>query len=91
MRSPSARKVWIEIEIRRGLQGAERGHLPQGRCGLKCGAVERRQADVLSPSARKVWIEIYRELFPTGSLQRHLPQGRCGLKSPERTMKHRGK
>ena len=58
--SPSARKVWIEMDKKNPLKERAIGHLPQGRCGLKC---RHYAASVLldtSPSARKVWIEIAR-------------------------------
>ena len=35
MRSPSARKVWIEICKWKASNGVNNRHLPQGRCGLK--------------------------------------------------------
>ena len=34
------------------------GHLPQGRCGLKCDSIVLSHPGIMSPSARKVWIEI---------------------------------
>ena len=83
-KSPSARKVWIEIFIAQlNIQFAKR-HLLQRRCGLKFGIALHTDILLPSPSARKVWIEI--RLMCNVQLQAccHLLQGRCGLKSPLR-------
>ena len=57
-KSPSARKVWIEIFIAQlNIQFAKR-HLLQRRCGLKFGIALHTDILLPSPSARKVWIEI---------------------------------
>ena len=58
VQSPSARKVWIEIIGVIDGFGWEKGHLPQGRCGLKFPSRKGRAGRLWSPSARKVWIEI---------------------------------
>ena len=59
VKSPSARKVWIEIFRRGEKKKWLESHLPRGRCGLKC--IVKDEIYCLwhgSPSARKVWIEI---------------------------------
>ena len=56
------------------------GHLPQGRCGLKCDSIVLSHPGIMSPSARKVWIEMHCNCKEKRCVTRHLPQGRCGLK-----------
>ena len=56
-KSPSARKVWIEI-ILQPLLSRVNIHLPRGRCGLKYWLLLFTKIRIMSPSARKVWIEI---------------------------------
>ena len=77
--SPSARKVWIEMQLlpRPSLPG--RSRLPQGRCGLKCDfAVAIIRWNCRLPQGRcglKYFYEKERNHYEC-----RLPQGRCGLK-----------
>ena len=60
--SPSARKVWIEIQFDSEIDVEVLGHLPRGRCGLKFTGFIKAIYNKKSPSARKVWIEMGRHL-----------------------------
>ena len=86
-RSPSARKVWIEINVI--IQNTQRGMSPSARkVWIEMATLSGTSLINGSPSARKVWIEI-----PLNKLQGmldncHLPRGRCGLKSDVRAAFH---
>ena len=79
--SPSARRVWIEMEVCKEYGKDEVGHLPRGRRGLKSRCFLVCKSPKLSPSARKVWIEIQTKNAKTFMTSCHLPRGSCGLKS----------
>ena len=57
------------------------GHLPSGRCGLKCRRGQCPCGVWVSPPFGEVWIEIRRRWTRISMTARHLPSGRCGLKS----------
>ena len=57
-RSPSTRRVWIEINEELSELRTELGHPPHGGCGLKFANVLLSATDDVSPSTRRVWIEI---------------------------------
>ena len=80
-RSPSTRKVWIEMFECLSMHLIKCRHLPHGRCGLKSPPLLCYVRVVWSPSTRKVWIEIniMFRIYDKAA-ERHLPHGRCGLK-----------
>ena len=51
-------EVWIEIPHERFMYDAMRCHFPQGKCGLKCKAMEGVLGKELSLPSGEVWIEI---------------------------------
>ncbi len=58
LKSPSMRRVWIEIENIRGLTRPNGRHPPRGGCGLKYYCIASYDDVATSPSTRRVWIEI---------------------------------
>ena len=58
LKSPSARKVWIEMIILLKNENEAISHLLRGRCGLKWPSGSLHKQGLKSPSARKVWIEM---------------------------------
>ena len=59
VRSPSTRRVWIEIWKAVTTVPARLRHPPRGGCGLKFHAWPRAHLLSPSPSTRRVWIEMY--------------------------------
>ena len=56
--SPSARKVWIEIEKGAGTETGDEGSPSARKVWIEIGEHPDVTEPVQSPSARKVWIEI---------------------------------
>ena len=57
-RSPSTRRVWIEIVVYLLIFVNLNSHPPHGGCGLKLNRQARSRRNFGSPSTRRVWIEI---------------------------------
>ena len=62
------------------MTGFEIGHLPSGRCGLKCEYGNAAVTPDQSPPFGEVWIEISADWANQKTQMGHLPSGRCGLK-----------
>ena len=78
--SPSARKVWIEINCIQHREGSGISHLPQGRCGLKL-CLKAVLFFLLHRHLPQGRCGLKCSLWQASDIGAgHLPQGRCGLK-----------
>ena len=81
--SPSARKVWIEINCIQHREGSGISHLPQGRCGLKL-CLKAVLFFLLHRHLPQGRCGLKCSLWQASDIGAgHLPQGRCGLKYHE--------
>ena len=80
LRSPSARKVWIEMVLPNLFFVISCSSPSARKVWIEISNNIRWASLIRSPSARKVWIEIYPHYLGDNAKGCHLPQGRCGLK-----------